>query len=863
MILAGAMMMILAERTSGAIYGTSTWPVTYKILEIVGGSFALFIIAMVTFFSGELVWRERDAHIDQLTDALPIPTWLPFVAKLLALILAQVLMLLVILVSGVLIQTFKGYHHYELSLYLKDLFGIHLIDYALLCVLGIFIQALVNHKYVGHFLMVVYYVCATFMNNFGFEHHLYRYDSSPEYTYSDMNGFGHFLRPVFYFDLYWAAFAALLAIASQLLWVRGLETGMRQRQRLALARLTPQARLFAAVAAGVFLGTGAYIFYNTNVVNKYRTEYKQNHIQAEYERRYKKLEHAAQPRITDIEWTADLDPEARSLDARGQYQLVNKTKEPISDIYVELPGDDDLEVRALTVAGVTASREDDEAGFRTFALPRPLAPGENCKLGFDILYRERGFKNSGADTSIVNNGTFFPSGLLPQIGYRAQSELSDDDARRKQGLAPKERMADVNDARARLDNYVSQDADWINVTTTVSTSGDQLAFGPGMLEKEWREGDRHLFRYRTSHPVLNLFAVLSARYEVRRDHWNNVALEIDYQKGHEYNLDRMISGMRKALDYCSANFSPYPDKSIRIVEFPRYQSFAQCLPNTIPYSEAVGFIARVDPNDPKDVDYPFYVTAHEIAHQWWADQVIGGNVQGSTMLSETLAQYSALMVMKHELGADKMKRFLHYELDRYLTGRSIERKKELPLSRVENQPYIRYEKGSLVMYALQDYLGEGAVNGALSAYLKEVAYQTPPYTNSLELLSHFKAITPPELKYLIEDLFETITLYDNRALEAHAKKIGDQYQVSMVLFARKVRAGELGAEEERPLDDSIDVGVLGEDGKVLFLEKRRIKSERTEVMVTVAEKPVTAGIDPLNKLIDRRPDDNTIKVETP
>src|SRR5262249_32793285 len=157
---------------------------------------------------------------------------------------------------------------------------------------------------------------------------------------------------------------------------------------------------------------------------------------------------------------------------------------------------------------------------------------------------------------------------------------------------------------------VSQDADWNNVTTTVSTSGDQLAFGPGMLEKEWREGDRHLFRYRTSHPVLNLFAVLSARYEVRRDHWNDVALEIDYQKGHEYNLDRMMAGMKKALDYCSTNFGAYPDKSIRIVEFPRYQSFAQCLPNTIPYSEAVGFIARVDSKDPEDVDYPFYVTAH-------------------------------------------------------------------------------------------------------------------------------------------------------------------------------------------------------------------------------------------------------------
>ena len=93
---------------------------------------------------------------------------------------------------------------------------------------------------------------------------------------------------------------------------------------------------------------------------------------------------------------------------------------------------------------------------------------------------------------------------------------------------------------------------------------------------------------------------------------------------------------------------------------------------------------REDAKD--DIDYPYYVTAHELAHQWWGHQVAGGNVQGGTMLVETLAQYSALMVMKQKYGEAKMQRFLQYELDRYLLGRSTEQKKELPLSRVENQP---------------------------------------------------------------------------------------------------------------------------------------------------------------------------------
>src|SRR5947209_19521414 len=190
----------------------------------------------------------------------------------------------------------------------------------------------------------------------------------------------------------------------------------------------------------------------------------------------------------------------------------------------------------------------------------------------------------------------------------------------------------------------------------------------------------------------------------------------------------MFRGMKKALQYYTANFSPYQHRQVRILEFPRYQAFAQSFPNTIPFSEAIGFIAKVDPKDPKDVDYPYYVTAHEVAHQWWAHQVIGAYVQGATMMSETLAQYSALMVMKKKYGDAKMARFLKYELDGYLTGRATERKKEQALYRNEDQPYIQYRKGTLAMYALQDAIGEDNVNRALAAYLKKTAYQGPPYT---------------------------------------------------------------------------------------------------------------------------------------
>ena len=428
-----------------------------------------------------------------------------------------------------------------------------------------------------------------------------------------------------------------------------------------------------------------------------------------------------------------------------------------------------------------------------------------------------------------------------------------------------------------------QPADWVSLDAVVSTSNDQIAIVPGYLQKEWASEGRRYFHYRTEGRILHFFSVLSARYEVLRDRWHGkvafgrggeerdsessrldqgtdqeVALEIYYHPGHEYNLERMMQAMKDSLDYFTTNFSPYQHRQLRILEFPRYAQFAQSFPNTVPYSESIGFIARVRDDDPNDVDFPYYVISHEVAHQWWAHQVIGGNVRGSTMLSESFAQYSALMVMKRKFGAAQMRRFLKYELDRYLLGRGTERKKELPLAHNENQGYVHYSKGSLVMYALQDYLGEETVNRALAEFIRSVGYQDPPYTNSLEFLDHLRRVTPAELQYLIEDLFETITLYENRAKEVTYVAADDGgFDVEIVVACRKLRAGELGEETEVPLNDLVDFGVLDAKGNVLVLEKHRVTTAESTFTLHVTEQPGSAGVDPLHKLIDRLPADNT------
>jgi aminopeptidase N len=406
----------------------------------------------------------------------------------------------------------------------------------------------------------------------------------------------------------------------------------------------------------------------------------------------------------------------------------------------------------------------------------------------------------------------------------------------------------------------------VTFETTVSTSADQVALAPGYLVREWTENGRRYFHYKMDRPILNYFCYLSGKWSVKRGSWRGLPIEVYFDPKHAYNVDRMIDSAQKSLEYFSNHFSPYQFHQLRILEFPGYAKFAESFANTIPFSEAIGFVA--DLRDRKDLDYVFYVTAHEVAHQWWAHQVIGGHMQGQEMLTESMAQYSALMVMEKEYGRAQMRKFLKYELDRYLRGRGGELLEEQPLIRVENQPYIHYQKGSLVFYRLRDAIGEDTLNRALAKFLKQHAFEHAPFTTSRELVAAIRAEAPPDKQRLIDELFEKIVFYDVKVTSATAKHRPDgKYEVELAYSAEKHEADGLGKESRMPIDDWMDIGVFDrkpgepeEKETVLYLQKRHIDSNTGTIRLVVDREPYEVGVDPYNKLIDRIPDDNRKEV---
>ena len=862
----GVLNMIGNSSAIDRIFGTPVHPVTHLMIGILQSGF-LFVLIILTFYGGELVWRERTTRVHEVIDALPVPNWALWGAKVAALLVLVAALLTTTILTGMGIQASRGYYDFEVGLYLRGMFLVTGVPFLLMAIPAVFLQVVADNRYVGYLLMILYFVSQPVLAAWDFDHNLYQYASAPGAPYSDMNGFGHFVEPLFWFHLYWTLGAGMLAVAIHLLWVRGVAGSVRDRLQLARQRMTPAARATLAALALGFAATGGYIYYNTNVLNEYIPGDVREERQARYEQQYKQYEDLPQPKITALYADVDIHPERRAVDIRGRYTLRNKTGSPVNVLHMSV--NPQATVRSMDAPGLRLEVDDDTLGYRIYALDAPLAPGAELDLSFEVAIENPGFVNNGSNTSIVQNGTFFHNFTwLPRIGYSPRSELSDPNDRRRLELPPIRRMPSIDDAAARANHYLTAESDWIDFETVVSTSADQIALAPGYLQREWTEGARRYFHYKMDAPILGFVAWLSADWEVRRDRWNDVAIEIYHHHAHPYNVDRMIDAVKKSLDYLTSQFSPYQHRQVRIVEFPRYAGFAQSLPNTIPYSESVGFIAKLDEEDDAAIDYVFYVTAHEVAHQWWAHQVIGGNVQGSTVLSETMSQYAALMIMEREYGREQMRRFLKYELDSYLRARGGELLEELPLLLVENQGYIHYRKGSLVMYALRDTIGEEALNAALKRYVEAVRFQEPPYTYSREFLSFVREAVPPEMESIIEDLFETITLYDNRLVAAsHEPGPDGTWVVTLEVESRKFRADGEGVETEIPVDDSIDIAVFGDrepgaspDGKLLALEKRRIDAAETVFEIVVSEEPRRAGIDPFTKLIDRNPDNNVANV---
>lgn len=851
--------------------GVPFYPVTVNVVEFLATSlsnvqnFALLLIPLlIIYYAGELVWREREAGVSEISNAAPVQEWVLFFGKFLGLSLILLTWLLILTFAGIIAQLSLGFYDIRPDLYLQIIFGLRFGEYLLFVLLALVIHAIVNQKYVGHLVAFLFFGSVAFASSLGLEHHLLIFGSDPGWSYTEMRGYGGSLEPWFWFKSYWLAWALLLSVAAVLFWVRGRESGFRERVKLVRRRFTARTALTAAVLVIAILSLGGYIYYNTNVLNTYHSQADVVERHARYEHLYGQYRGVPQPELTGTSLHMEIYPEKRELEITGTYQLVNRSTAEIDTIHVAPVAEVKTEVSFDRAANEVLT--DRDLGHYIFALQEPLLPGDTLQLNFQVHSASSGFSNSGTNVTVVPNGTFFRNyEVLPAVGYQAIRELDNPGDRKAQGLPSRPAIAPLENVEGRQKMFWDQ---FTTIDATVATSQEETAFVPGEAIATRREGDRRYFSYSTNAPVVNQYAFFSGKYAVKEDQWQDprsqktVDIQVVHHPTHTANLDRIMQSTKASLDYFSKEIGPYPYNSLRFIERAGTGAGLQATPINISYQE--GFSYFNSEADKRNVDFTTAIVAHEVAHQWWGNQLLTSRVEGAGILSESLAWYTAMGVAEAEFGFDYQQRLLSILRQEYNTPQS---RADVPLIR-GNEWFHNYRKGPLALYALSRYIGRDKVNLALRNLLEKQDPQSSGLPTSLDLYKELQAVTPDSLKYLARDLFEVNTHWELKTEEATATKTATgNWQVSLEVKAWKLEVDSTGLETELPVNDWIEIGIFSpakegeETGKPLYTQMHHLTSITETITVNVSQKPDKAGIDPYFLLNDWIMHDNLKEVK--
>jgi len=838
--------LLLSTRLYSA--GVPLLPRTERIVALLtspltAASLPWVIIPLLTvFWAGELVWRERDARVGEITDTMPVPDWVLLLGKFVGLGLVLVTWTSLLMLAGMLVQVARGYNEFEVGLYALALLGLQLSDYLLFAMLAVAIHVIVSEKYVAHMAALIAYGGIVFAPRIGIEHNLLIYGSDPGWFYSDMRAFGPSLGPWAWFTLYWTAWALVLAVTARLLWIRGREADLQMRLRLARQRCAGATAAVGAAAVTLVLALGGFIFYNTNVLNAYETAAGRVERGAAYERRYGGYDGIPQPRLAATSLRVEIYPERREAEVRGTYRLVNDTRSAIASVHLATAA----HVETTAVAfdrPVARAHEDAELGHRTYDLAQPLQPGDTVRVSFEVHYQPRGFRHDGADTSIVANGTYFRNyDWLPAIGYQRNRRLLDRGSRRQYGLAPRPVFASLDDAEAR---QVLVGGDRIAFEAIVGTTADQIAVAPGVLQKTWTERGRRYFHYAADTPINNRYAFFSARYAVHTALANDVAVEIYHDPRHARLVERIAASARAALEFYTRQFGSYPYGYLRLIENPTRGMGAHAEAATIDYGDDFSLL---NPGpDGQELDFVLAVVGHEVAHEWWGMQLTPGFVEGAGLLDEGIAMYSAMRLLEQARGPEQLRRYRLFMQEEYRNPRT---RAARPLLRATDD-FAFYRRTPFALYALREYIGKEPVDAALRRLFEKYRTGAPPLPTSVHLYRELQAVTPASLHYLLHDLFEANTFWDLETKRVNARQTADgSWQVTLDVRARKAVVDETGVEKEVAMDELVPVGVFtaraqGEaSGKPLYLQAHRIRTGEQTISMTVAERPSEAGVDP-------------------
>lgn len=701
--------------------------------------FYSFLVQLLTFlYAGVVVNRASQSGMQDLFSVTPIPNWVMLTGKLLAVINMQILLLVVFALSGIILQWYAGYYHIEPLLYLKSLAGIHLPGFIVWAMAAIFVHTWASNTYSGIFILILFSLSIYQLGDIGIQSSLFRFNITPEpdffLRYSDMNGFGHAIFPFLWYKSYWIIAGIILIIIGTTGWQREKTFTIKERMLLAVKRFRSYPLLIILLPLLTLGGLGAFLFYHEHKAENiiYTSQQEQAFVQS-FEHKFKPYFSLPQPVITALDITIDLYPEKQAFHSKGIYTLKNIGTVTIDTLLLKGSFNEITHYRWDKT--VTVLAYDTIMQVILVKLGKPLAPQDSMLLHFTVSSKPNTLLTQ--NSPVLENGTYLKSNFLPRIGWQSSS-------------------IDSPEMNATKHHYQGANEHGVQIKTTISTSGDQIALAPGSLTKKWRQENRNYFTYVTESPVKLVFGILSGQYKTYQEKYKGIPIRIYYHPHHSSAITHLMEGVKASYDYNTQWFGPYLHKDINIVAFARSQgTFASLSANCITVSE-IRFMQDTTGLQTTGTDLGFYVMAHELTHHWWGNKLLPADAPGANMLTESMAEYITTRIYEKKYGRERAMKFLRIQKNRYLSGIADAVSTENPLVKVApNEDYIAYGKGSIAFYSLSEKVGEANLNTTLATWMQLRRGLQPPYPLASDLINHLKLSLPPDTKSLLTGLFET------------------------------------------------------------------------------------------------------------
>lgn len=794
-------------------------PLTKIMLSIPAYFFVSIIIIITFIYSGMLVHRDGTAKMDGLINSTAVSNSVLLWSKIIGLIKVQYLLLTLLMLSGIIVQLSLGYYNIDLPQYCMNLYvvtGITLIVWALV---SVFLHSLLSNVYLGMFLLLFLWILKASVTHLGIDTQLLQFNTPPDLSYSDMYGYGAELLGYFVIESYWLSICLLLILLSFLLWRRQKPFSAAERIAIARKRFNRKNQFLAMGLILLAFGLGFTIYLAENEIESDRTSSKSLE---EFTQKFERFSGFNQPRIQSINMQLDIYPNQRKFNAKGHYELLNTTQSPIDTILIKTGFDEISSVKLERKNVLVDSNKN--MRFLVYKLVEPLAPQE--RLGLDFVVESVDNSLFQINSNVVKNGTFIKSDILPRVGYYVPAAKKH-----------------PNDTTALNNHYQSIDSDLLDFECIISTSKNQTAIATGKLHAHWEEENRSYYLYKTESPIKMGMAFNSGDFEIINDQWNETEIQLYSLKSHSENADRMLAGMKAALEYNEHHFGKPLLSNLNIVEFPSTQgSFATAFGNALLVSETR---FGVKPEEGK-IDLAFYVAAHEMTHHWFGNQLLPKDVLGAAMLTESITEYITLNIYRHAVGEKAALQFLKKQRERYFRGK-WRREKENPLylASVE-EDYLTYGKGCMALNTLSYYWGEENLLRAIKSFMQMHPAVSCNYPTSLEFVNHLKAQVPDSLEYLIRDRMEAVRSFDASIDTVEIHKMDGEFVLDIHVTCDKKNEAY---EPISPKED-MEIGVYNEQGVLLNLSSIKVKGTNGVFRIAVKDKPAKVELDPKLLMID-------------